>query len=120
MAPPTAARKLLGKILEEMKVVSAVQIKTALKKQMTESGKKLGEILIEMNAANTAQITEALARQFDYPYVDLKSLKINPDVTKAIPRSVCEENKIFPIKSTGRHLTIAMHDPLDLFALDNL
>jgi type IV pilus assembly protein PilB len=120
MAPPTAARKLLGKILEEMKVVTAVQIKTALKKQMTESGKKLGEILIEMNVTNTAQITEALARQFDYPYVDLKSLKINPEVTKSIPRSVCEENKIFPIKASGRHLTIAMHDPLDLFALDNL
>jgi len=118
--PPTSARKLLGKILEEMKVVSAVQVKTALKKQMSESGKKLGEILIEMNVTNTAQITEALARQFDYPYVDLKSLKINPEVTKAIPRSVCEENKIFPIKTNGRHLTIAMHDPLDLFALDNL
>ena len=118
--PPTSARKLLGKILEEMRVVSAVQVKTALKKQMTESGKKLGEILIEMNVANTAQITEALARQFDYPYVDLKNLKINPDVTKSIPRSVCEENKIFPIKTSGRHLTIAMHDPLDLFALDNL
>ena len=73
-----------------------------------------------MNAANSGQITEALARQFDYPYVDLKNLKINPDVTKAIPRSVCEENKIFPIKSNGRNLTIAMHDPLDLFALDNL
>src|SRR5690242_6521131 len=67
MPPPTAARKLLGKILEEMKVVSAVQIKTALKKQMTESGKKLGEILIEMGVTDTAQITEALARQFDYP-----------------------------------------------------
>jgi len=120
MAPPTSARKLLGKILEEMKVVSAVQVKAALKKQMTDSGKKLGEILIEMGASNTAQITEALARQFDYPYVDLKSLKINPEVTKSIPRSVCEENKIFPIKTNGRHLTIAMHDPLDLFALDNL
>ena len=62
MAPPTSARKLLGKILEEMKVVNAIQVKTALKKQMTESGKKLGEILIEMSAASTSQITEALAR----------------------------------------------------------
>jgi type IV pilus assembly protein PilB len=120
MPPPTSARKLLGKILEEMKVVSAVQVKTALKKQMSESGKKLGEILVESNVATLAQITEALARQFDYPYVDLKNLKINPEVTKTIPRNICEENKIFPIKSNGRHITIAMHDPLDLFALDNL
>jgi type IV pilus assembly protein PilB len=116
----TAQRKLLGKILEEMKVATAVQIKAALKKQMQESGKKLGEILIEMNVANAAQITEALARQFDFPYVDLGSLKVNAEVTKVVPRSVCEENSIFPIKANGKALTIAMHDPLDLFALDNL
>jgi type IV pilus assembly protein PilB len=113
-------RKLLGKILEEMKVATAVQIKAALKKQMQESGKKLGEILIEQNVANAAQITEALARQFDFPYVDLGGLKINGEVVKVVPRSVCEENSIFPIKASGKGLTIAMHDPLDLFALDNL
>ena len=116
----TAQRKLLGKILEEMKVATAVQVKTALKKQMQESGKKLGEILVEMGVATPAQITEALARQFDFPYVDLGSLKVNQEVTKVVPRSVCEENVIFPIKANGKALTIAMHDPLDLFALDNL
>jgi type IV pilus assembly protein PilB len=113
-------RKLLGKILEEMRVASQAQIKTALKKQMQDSGKKLGELLIEMKVATSEQITEALARQFDYPYVDLKSLKLNLELTKSIPRDVCEGNFIFPIKSSGKTLTIAMSDPLDLFALDNL
>jgi type IV pilus assembly protein PilB len=113
-------RKLLGKILEEMRIVTVVQVKAALRKQMEESGKKLGEILCEMNATTPAQITEALARQYDYPYVDLTSLKLNPEVARSIPRNVCEENTIFPIKIQGKHLTIAMHDPLDLFALDNL
>ena len=69
-------RKLLGKILEEMRVATQAQVKTALKKQMTESGKKLGELLTEMKLTTAEQITEALARQFDYPYVDLKSIKI--------------------------------------------
>jgi type IV pilus assembly protein PilB len=113
-------RKLLGKILEEMKVATPAQIKAALRKQMQESGKKLGEILVEMQVATPAQVTEALARQYDYPFVDLKSFKPNPDVIKIVPRGVCEENVIFPIKANGKHLTIAMHDPLDLFALDNL
>ena len=58
--PPTAARKLLGKILEEMRVVSAVQIKTALKKQMQESGKKLGEILVEEGLITAEQLERAL------------------------------------------------------------
>ena len=67
----TQQKKLLGKILEEMKVVTAVQIKAALKAQMADPGRKIGELLIEAKAANTAQITEALARQYNYPSVDL-------------------------------------------------
>ena len=113
-------RKLLGKILEEMKIITAVQVKTALKKQMQESGKKLGEILVEMAVATPAQVTEALARQFDYPYVELKNFKLGPEVIKTVPRDVCEGNTIFPIKDSGSSLTIAISDPLDLFALDNL
>ena len=113
-------RKLLGKILEEMKVAKPDQVKQALKKQMQDSGKKLGEILIEMGICKSAQITEALARQFDYPFVDLKNLKLNPEVTKAVPRAVCEEHTVFPIKANGKSVTLAISDPLDLFMMDNL
>ncbi len=118
--PQQGGRKLLGKILEEMRVVSAQHIKAALKKQMEDSGKKIGEIFVEMAVATGAQITEALARQFGYPYVDLKSLKLNGDVVKSVPRQVCEEHGIFPIKKSDKVLTIVISDPLDLFALDNL
>jgi len=117
---PSGPRKLLGKILEEMRVVTPQHIKAALKKQMEDSGKKLGEIFIEMGVATPAQVTEALARQFGYPFVDLKSLKLSAEVLKTVPRQVCEEHTIFPIKSTGKVLTICISDPLDLFALDNL
>ena len=48
-------KKLLGKILEEMRVISQAQVKAALKAQMAEAGKKLGEILIEQGVANAAQ-----------------------------------------------------------------
>ncbi|MHC4606380.1 MAG: GspE/PulE family protein [Planctomycetota bacterium] len=113
-------RKLLGKILQEMRIVKGSQIKEALRKQMQESGKRIGEILIEMEAATPAQITEALARQYDFPFVDLKSLKIDPDVIKMVPRNICEEHTIMPVKSNGKLLTIALSDPLDLFTLDNL
>jgi type IV pilus assembly protein PilB len=103
-----------------MKVATQAQIKAALKKQMQESGRKLGEILVEMGVCKAAQITEALARQHDLPYVELRSLKLNPEITKAVPRSVCEEHNVFPVKANGRTLTIAISDPLDLFTLDNL
>ena len=116
----TQQRKLLGKILEEMKVVTAVQIKAALKAQMSDPGRKIGELLVEAKACGSAQITEALARQYNYPFVDLKTLKVNAEAVKVVPRAVCEENSIFPIKANGKSLMIAMHDPLDLFALDNI
>src|SRR5947209_4574788 len=101
-------RKLLGKILEEMQVATQAQIKSALKKQMQDSGKKLGELLIEMSVCTAAQITEPLARQFDYPYVDLKNLKLKAEVVKTVPRDVSEGKIIFAIKSNEKTLTIAM------------
>jgi type IV pilus assembly protein PilB len=116
----TQPRKLLGKILEEMKVVSAAQIKAALRKQMQESGKRLGEILVEMQAATPAQITEALARQHDLPFVDLTAFKPSPEAVKAVPRNVCQEHTIFPVKTNGKTVTIAISDPLDLTTLENL
>ncbi len=117
---PATKRKLLGKILEEMGVATQAQVKEALRKQMQESGKRLGEILVEMGVCKPAQVTEALARQHDLPYVELKSLKLNPEVIRLVPRSVCEEHSVFPVKANGKILTIAISDPLDLFTLDNL
>src|SRR5262245_46966811 len=113
-------RKLLGKILEEMKVVTQAQLKAALRKQMEDPGKKIGEILIESGSATSTQITEALARQFGYPFVDLKTLKIPPAVLKGVTRDMCEQHTFLPIKAGPKALTVAMSDPLDLLALDNL
>ena len=118
--PPQGQRKLLGKILEEMKVVKQDQIKAALRKQMEESGKKIGELLVEMAACNSDKIAEALAQQFGYPYVDVRNIKVANEVLQVVPRDVCDQNNVFPIKLKEKSLTIAICDPLDLFALDNL
>ncbi len=119
-AGPPAQKKLLGKILEEMKIAKPEQVKAALKKQMEESGKRIGEILVEMNVATAAQVTEALAHQFGYPYIDLKNFKVATEILQTVPRNVCEDNFVFPVRAAGRTLMIAISDPVDLFALDNL
>jgi type IV pilus assembly protein PilB len=113
-------RKPLGKILEEMGVVTSAQVRQALQQQHDNPGKKLGEILIELRAATPEQVTEALAKQFQIPFVTLQNLKIAPQIINMVPRAVAEENRIMPIKMNGRTVTIAMTDPLDLFTLDNL
>ncbi|HEU4339030.1 MAG TPA: ATPase, T2SS/T4P/T4SS family [Planctomycetota bacterium] len=119
-APKPQQRKLLGKILEEMGVANPVQVKAAIKRQMEDSGKRIGDILLEMGIGTPAQITEALARQFGFPYVDLTALKINPEITKLIKREICEERTLFPIMANGKKLTVAISDPLDFVALEDL
>jgi type IV pilus assembly protein PilB len=115
-----AQRKLLGKILEETGVVKSADLKTALKKQMDEPGKKIGELLVEMGACTARQITEALALQYEYPLVDLKVVPIDQELIHQIPRGVCDENKVIPIRKNGNVITIATADPMDFFMLDNL
>ncbi|MCC6742149.1 MAG: Flp pilus assembly complex ATPase component TadA [Planctomycetia bacterium] len=113
-------RKPLGKILEEMKFASAKQIKDALKFQHENPGKKLGEILIEQKVCSAVQIMEALARQFNLEFIRLEDLEVEAELTQLVPKQVCDDYKICPVKKNGRGITVAMSDPLDFFTLDNL
>jgi len=114
------AFKLLGKILEEKKILTHAQIEEALKRQVSQPGKRLGEILVEMGWANPSQITEALAEQYNVPFINLLDMEIPSEVLNIIPSKVAREYKIIPIKRDKNILTIAMSDPLDIFTLDNL
>jgi len=113
-------RKLLGQILQEMNVIRGEQLKAALQLQMQDSGKKLGEILIELKVISARQLVEALARQFSHPFVDLKKIKLDAGVAGLVPRNVCEEHGVLPIKENGKAVVIAISDPLDFFSLDNI
>ncbi len=113
-------RKPLGKILEEMKAASAKQVKDALKLQHENPGKKLGEILIEQKVCTQVQITEALAKQFNLVFMRLEELEVEAELTQLVPKQVCDDYKICPVKKNGRAITVAMSDPLDFFTLDNL
>ncbi|MEK7467622.1 MAG: GspE/PulE family protein [Planctomycetota bacterium] len=113
-------RKPLGKILEEMKAASAKQIKDALKLQHENPGKKLGEILIEQKVCSQVQVTEALAKQFNLVFMRLEDLEVEAELTQLVPKQVCDDYKICPVKKNGRGITVAMSDPLDFFTLDNL
>ncbi len=115
-----AQRKLIGQILLEMKAVNPNQIKEALRKQMEDSGKKIGEILMEMGLLNSKQLVEALARQFNHPFVDLKKVKLDPAVISQVPRNVCDEHMVVPVRENGKAIVIAISDPLDFFTLDNV
>jgi type IV pilus assembly protein PilB len=116
-----AEHRRLGEILMQLGFVTPIEVREALEKQQRDGqGLKLGEILIQLKYATSEQVAMGLAQQFDVPYVDLKKIDIAKEVLALVPKNVAAEHGIVPIAKSGKHLRIAMADPLDFFALDNL
>jgi type IV pilus assembly protein PilB len=105
----------------ELGFVTPLEVREALEKQKRDGqGKKIGELLIALKYATSEQVAMALAKQFEVPYVDLKKIDIPKEVLGLVPKNVAAEQGIVPIARAGKYLRIAMADPLDFFALDNL
>lgn len=117
---PKPKKKLLGEVLQQMKVVTVPQIEEALEYQKQNPGKKIGEVFIEKGWATQTQVIAALSRQHNLKFVRLSSGVIPDEIIRTVPKSVALEHKIVPVKKQDRTLTIAVSQPLDIFTLDNL
>lgn len=115
-----AEHQRLGEILMELGFVTPIEVREALEKQSNDSQGKIGEILVQLKYATPEQVAMGLAKQFEVPYVDLKKMDIAKDVLGLVPKNVAAEHGIVPVAKAGKFLRIAMADPLDFFALDNL
>jgi type IV pilus assembly protein PilB len=109
----------LGDLLLKAKLISQDQLDVALKSQREEGG-KLGEALVRTGAVNESQITETLSQQFGVPSIDLASFEIDPNVIKVVPAEVARKYGVLPVNKTGATLTIAMGDPTNVFAMDDI
>jgi type IV pilus assembly protein PilB len=109
----------LGELLLKAKLISADQLSEALKQQK-ESGIKLGESLVRLGYVSEDDITETLSAQFGVPSINLHHFEIDPNVLKIVPADVARKYNILPVNKTGGTLTIAMADPSNVFALDDI
>jgi type IV pilus assembly protein PilB len=109
----------LGDLLLKAKLVTSEQIDAALKLQKEEGG-KFGEALVRIGAVTEADITETLSQQFGVPSIDLNSFQIDPAVIKIVPGEVARKYGVLPVNKTGATLTIAMGDPTNVFAMDDI
>jgi type IV pilus assembly protein PilB len=109
----------LGDLLLKAKLISQEQLDTALKSQREEGG-KLGEALIRIGAVTETDITETLSTQFGVPSIDLGSFEIDASVIKIVPGDVARKYGVLPVNKTGATLTIAMGDPTNVFAMDDI
>src|SRR5215467_2373888 len=109
----------LGDLLLRSKLITPDQLDAALKSQREEGG-KLGEALVRVGAVTEGDITETLSQQFGVPSIDLAHFEIDPAVIKVVPGEVARKYGVLPVNKTGATLTIAMGDPTNVFAMDDI
>src|SRR3989442_1814579 len=112
-------RKRIGDILVETGVISAKQLTEALAGQRR-TRERLGRILVEQKVATEKQIAQALAAQLDLPLVNLATARIDPKAVKLIPEPLARKRRGLPLMLEANHLWIAMADPLDVYAVDEV
>ncbi len=109
----------LGAMLVSSGLITEDQLQKALATQKNEGG-RLGSILVKMQFVQEDKLMTFLSKQYGVPYVDLSKFEINPAVIKHIPAEVAQKYRIMPINRAGATITIAMVDPSNIFAIDDI
>ena len=112
-------RRRLGEILVDAEVLTETDLKRAMSLQ-EESGERLGTILVSQGLINEDVMLSALETQLGIPRVHLARYIISPDVAQLVPEMFARANRVFPIEKTKDRRTLAMADPLDVFAMDDV
>jgi type IV pilus assembly protein PilB len=114
-----APRKRIGDILVESGLISEDQLHNALKEQK-ELKMRLGDVLITQNYITEQQLIETLEVLLGIPHIQLYRQKIETKIINIIPQRLAEQHQVLPIRTEGNKLIVAMADPLDYFAIDEL
>jgi len=109
----------LGELLLREKRITPAQLQEALNHQKANGG-KLGMTLVKLGMVNDEEITALLSRQYGVPFINLAQFDIDASVLKLIPAETAQKYQIVPIGRSGATLTIAMTDPTNVFALDDI
>jgi type IV pilus assembly protein PilB len=111
--------KQLGELLLERSVISKAQLNEALIAQQDKGG-LIGEILVDLGFVKEEDIAQALTAQYGFPYLPLANYEISPEVARIIPERVARQFLIIPIDKIGNNLTLAMSNPLNVQAIEDV
>lgn len=109
----------IGQLLLQANIVTEDQIKEAITLQKKEGG-RLGTNLIKLGYITEEKLVNFLSKQFNVPAINLIDYKIDPSVLKLIPLEIARKYLIIPVARVGATLTIAMMDPTNVFAIDDV
>jgi type II secretory ATPase GspE/PulE/Tfp pilus assembly ATPase PilB-like protein len=120
-AEPTAAKPAarIGDRLLDLGLITLDQLEVALFEQKR-SGKMLGTVLVDLGFISHAELTSLLAESSGYEQFDPATALVDPEVVARIPKEVALRHRVVPLSSEGRHVFVAMCDPYDVLALDQL
>src|SRR3954465_15993852 len=109
----------IGDLLLKEKRITPAQLQEALSYQKTNGG-KLGYNLVKLGIVKDDEITALLSKQYGVPSINLTQFEIDPGIIKLIPSETAHKYQIIPLSRSGATLTIAMTDPTNVFAMDDI
>ena len=109
----------LGQLLVSSNVISEEQLKEALGMQKRAGG-RLGTNLVKLGYITEEKLVTFLSRQYGVPAVNLSEYKIDQAILKLVPRDIARKYLIMPVARVGATLTVAMADPSNVFAIDDV
>ncbi len=110
----------LGDLLVSNNLITEKELKMALETQRLSSKKRLGEILVESDRVSKTDLLKMLALQLEIPFLDLEKTEIDIEAVKLFPEKLALKYGCLPIRQEGDGLIVAMADPLNLQAIDDL
>jgi len=116
---PIFGKKKLGELLVESGIITNEQLQKALSIQKT-TGKKLGEILVEQGLITEDEIVEVLEFQLGIPHVKIEQMHLDPEVVNLVSENIARRHTLIPIKVEGDKIYVAMADPLNIFAIEDV
>lgn len=112
-------KKMLGEVLVESNLISDTQLAEALAKQRT-SKKRLGEIVVELGFVSEKDLYTLLANEMGFKYVSLQNAELDTNIVSKINQNLAQKHSAIPINIENDKLVVAMTDPSNILALDDI
>ena len=119
MVPKRLVVKQMGELLVEQGLLGREQLTHALEVQRQRGG-MLGQILVSLGHVSEEAVAQALTAQYGFPYLPLKHYLIDSELVRMIPENVARQYYLIPVDRIGDTLTIAMADPLNVRAVEDV
>ena len=117
--PKRIISKQLGELLLDKKLINERQLQKALAVQKDKGG-LIGGIFVLLGYATEEQIAQSLTTQFGYPYLPLTNYEIDAKIVKLVSENVAVQYNLIIIDKIGNSLTVAMSDPLNIHAIEDV